>query len=130
MLQKTQGLVLTGVISGAIGGIVASFLMGAPGIAQQPDHATFQVVRAQEFQLLDKKGRIRGSMGFSADAQPYVQLQDENDVGGVWIGVARETGVAVRDTDGRTRLVLSVDEGGNPSLVVRNREHQTRSFQP
>jgi hypothetical protein len=46
------------------------------------------------------------------------------------VGVAKETGLAVRDKDGKTRLVLSVDDTGNPSLVVRNREHQTRSFQP
>lgn len=90
----------------------------------------FQVVREKEFELIDVQGRTRGKIGFSADAQPYLQLRDENDLSGVWIGISRETGLAVSDTDGRTRLVLSVNESGNPSLVIRDRDHNTRSFQP
>ena len=130
MSHGTYGLVMASLIAGAIGGFTASVIMGTPGIAQQSDQTTFQVVRTRDFQLIDAQGRTRGRIGFSAEAQPYLQLVDENDIAGIWVGVARETGVAVRDTDGKTRLVLSVDETGNPSLVVRNRQHQTRSFQP
>lgn len=130
MFQKTQGIVLISVLAGTMGGFVASVMVGTPSIAQPPDHTTFQVVRAQEFQLVDVKRRTRGKLGFSADAQPYLQLRDENDVSGVWVGIGRETGVAVKDLDGRTRLTLSVDQAGNPALVVRNRDHQTRSFTP
>ncbi len=130
MFQRMQGIVVVSALAGAMGGFATSILMGTPGIAQQPDRTTVQVLRAQEIQLIDAKGRTRGKLGFSSDAQPYLQLRDENDAGGVWVGVARETGVAVHDTDGKTRLVLSVDEGGNPSLVVRNREHLMRAFQP
>jgi hypothetical protein len=130
MFRRIQAVVIVSVLAGAMGGFAASIIMGTPGIAQQSDQTTFQVVRAQEFQLIDVKGRSRGRLAFSADAQPYLQLRDENDVSGVWIGIARETGMAVKDVDGKTRLVLSVDENGDPSLVVRNREHETRSFQP
>lgn len=130
MSRRTYGLVMASLIAGAIGGFGASVIMGTPGIAQQSDQTTFQVVRTREFQLIDAQGRTRGRIAFSAEAQPYLQLVDMNDISGVWVGVARETGVAVRDTDGKTRLVLSVDETGNPSLVVRNRQHQMRSFQP
>ena len=38
--------------------------------------------------------------------------------------------VAVRDVDGKTRLVLSVDQDGFPSLVVRDRDHNTNEFLP
>jgi len=130
MFQPSKGIIVASVLSGAIGGFAASTLTGVPGHAQSSDQTTFHVVRAQEFQLLDAKGRVRGTMAFSAEGQPYLQLRDEQDVSGVWVGVSRETGLAVRDKDGKTRLVLSVDEAGSPSLVVRNREHQTRSFQP
>ena len=130
MFQKMQGIMIVSALAGMMGGFAASVIMGNPSNAQPSDRTTFQVVRAKEFELIDVKGRTRGRLGFSADAQPYLQLRDENDTSGVWVGVARETGVAVRDLDGRTRLILSVDEAGNPSLVVRNRDHQTRSFQP
>lgn len=130
MFQSSKGIIVASILSGAIGGFAASTLTGVPTHAQSSDQTTFHVVRAQEFQLIDAKGRVRGTMAFSADGQPYLQLRDEQDVSGVWVGVSRETGLAVRDKDGKTRLVLSVDEAGSPSLVVRNREHQTRSFQP
>ena len=130
MFHRMRGIVLVSVLAGAMGGFGASVMVGTPSIAQPSDQTTFQVVRAQEFQLIDVKGRTRGKLAFSANAQPYLQLRDENDVSGVWVGIAQETGVAVKDLDGRTRLTLSVDQEGSPSLVVRNREHQTRSFTP
>ena len=89
-----------------------------------------QVLRAQQFELIDVQGQTRGRIAFSADGQPYIQLRDENDMGGVWIGLSVDTGLAVTDTDGRTRLVLSVNQRGNPSLVVHDRDHNTRVFQP
>ena len=126
MVQRAYGMVLVGVIAGAMGGFAASFITGTPSIAQPSD----VVVRAQQFQLIDAQGRTRARLGFSFDAQPYLQLTDENDNRGVWIGVARETGLAVRDADGRTLLVLSVDDTGNPSLVVSDRDRNMRAFQP
>jgi hypothetical protein len=119
-------MVLVSLIAGAMGGFAASFITGTPSIAQPSD----EIVRAQQFQLIDARGRTRARLGFSPDAQPYLQLSDEDDNRGVWLGIARETGMAVRDVDGRTRLVLSVDDRGNPSLVVRDRERNTRAFQP
>jgi hypothetical protein len=46
------------------------------------------------------------------------------------VGISSDTGVALRDVDGKTRLVLSVDEQGDPSLAVRDRQHRTKSFHP
>src|SRR5262245_57560110 len=126
MAKRTYGMVLVGLIAGAMGGVAASFITGTPSIAQQSD----VVIRAQQFQLVDANGRTRARLGFSADAQPFLRLSDENDTRGVWIGISRETGVAVRDMDGRTLLVLSVDDRGNASLIVRDRDHNTRAFQP
>ncbi|HEU4685201.1 MAG TPA: hypothetical protein VFS39_11930 [Nitrospira sp.] len=130
MLSQVQQLIVVGVLAGSLGGVAASMLTGSASTAQPSDQTTFQVVRAREFQLIDGTGRTRGRVSFSADGEPYVQLRDEHDVSGIWLGIGRETGLAVQDSDGKTRLILSVDETGNPSLVVRNREHQTRSFEP
>jgi hypothetical protein len=38
--------------------------------------------------------------------------------------------VAVRHVDGKTRLVLSVDQDGFLSLVMRERDHDTNAFLP
>jgi hypothetical protein len=69
-------------------------------------------------------------LSFNGEGQPFLHMTDESNVDRVWVGISTETGVAVRDTDGRTRMVLSVDQAGLPSLVVRDRNHQTKSFQP
>ena len=130
MLSGMRGIVIISVLAGAIGGFAASAILGTSGVAGQPDPTMFQVVRAKEFELIDVQGRTRGRIGFSADAQPYLQLRDENDLSGVWIGISRESGVTVRDMDGRTVLVLSVDDRGHAALIVSDRDHNTRAFQP
>jgi len=70
---------------------------------------------------------------FDATLLREVEFSDEHDTRGVWIGISRETGVAVSrygDMDGRTLLVLSVDDRGHASLIVSDRDRNTRAFQP
>jgi hypothetical protein len=50
-------MVLVGLVAGAIGGFAASFITGTPSIAQQSD----EVMRAQQFQLIDTQGRTQAS---------------------------------------------------------------------
>jgi hypothetical protein len=88
------------------------------------------VVSAKEFRLIDRQGHTRALLSFNAEGQPFLHMTDDSDVDRVWVGISTETGVAVRDVDGKTRMVLSVDQDGLPSLVVRDRKHQTKSFHP
>ncbi len=125
MVRKAYGLLFGSLIAGLLGGLAASFILGAPIMAQEGDI----VVRAQQFQLIDAQGRTRASLAFSSDAQPYLRFSDENEARGVWIGISRETGMAVRDADGRTLLILSIDDDGQASLIVSDRDHNTRTFQ-
>jgi hypothetical protein len=125
MVRKAYGLLLGSLVAGLLGGFAASFIIGAPIMAQEGDI----VVRAQQFQLIDAHGRTRASLAFSSDAQPYLRFSDENEARGVWIGISQETGMAVRDADGRTLLVLSIDDRGQASLIVSDRDHNTRTFQ-
>ena len=125
MVRKAYGLLFGSLVAGLLGGFAASFIIGAPIMAQEGDI----VVRAQQFQLIDAHGRTRVSLAFSSDAQPYLRFSDENEARGVWIGISQETGMAVRDADGRTLLVLSIDDRGQASLIVSDRDHNTRTFQ-
>ena len=70
------------------------------------------------------------TLGFSSSGQPLLDLKDENDISRVSLSISEETGLAVRDVDGKTRVVLSVDQNGFPSLVVRDRDHNINAFQP
>jgi len=44
------------------------------------------------------------------------------------LGLSKESGLALRDTDGKTRLVLSLDGEGEPSLIFRDRQQNTRAL--
>jgi hypothetical protein len=132
MVRPQTGVLITvSVLSGLLGGIVAAcFVGGGLVTAQEPAGEVPAVVSAKEFRLIDRHGHTRALLAFNDDGQPFLQMRDEFDTDRVWVGISRETGVDVRDVDGKTRLVLSVDEKGLPSLVVRDRKHQTKSFHP
>ena len=124
------GLLLSAV-TGVLGGLLAATLHPpASGLAQERPDEPRTIVRAEEFQLVDRLGTIRARIAFSAEGEPYLAMADEAATTIVWLGLSSESGLAVRDVDGKTRLLLSIDSGGEPSLVVRNRQHRTNSFHP
>jgi hypothetical protein len=127
-------LIVLNLFSGLIGGVLATFLIRSTSVVAQPTQSeipeTFKTVIAQEFRLIDSQGKVRALMSFSEAGQPFLQMRGENEAYRVWIGISSDTGIAVRDVNGRTRLVLSVDEQGEPGLVVRDRQHRTKSFHP
>ncbi|WP_455378615.1 hypothetical protein [Petrachloros mirabilis] len=131
LTTKSRVLLLFSLMSGVVGGVLATFLLVDSAVIAQPiSPETSNIISAQEFRLVDAKGRIRAILDLSDQGEPYIQLKDKFDTDRVWIGVSTDTGVAVHDTDGKTRLVLGVDEEGKPSLVVRDRQHRTKEFHP
>jgi hypothetical protein len=140
MFEKHPRLVIMlSLLSGLVGGVLATFFLVGSSVVAQPAPADTsktvnadipKAISAQEFRLVDTHGRVRALLAFTDDGQPFFQLRDEFDTYRVWMGISTDTGVALRDVDGKTRLVLSLDEQGEPSLVVRDRQHRTKSFQP
>lgn len=124
-------LLVLSLLSGLAGGAIASVLLGSGTVIAQTTAAeTPQVISAQEFRLVDHKGKLRAILDVSEQGLPYLQFKDEFGTDRVWIGISSDTGLAVQDVDGKTRLVLGVDEAGEPSLVLRNRQHRTKEFHP
>jgi hypothetical protein len=129
--SQTGVLIMVSIFSGLLGGIVATCLVGGGLVtAQEPAGAVPATVSAKEFRLIDQQGHTRALLSFSAEGQPIFTMRDAFDIARVQVGISKDTGVDVRDVDGKTRLVLSVDDEGVPSLVVRDRKHQTKSFHP
>jgi hypothetical protein len=118
------------VLAGCFGGFISTLLFQDRLLFATETPRLPSVTSAEEFRLVDQNGMLRAILGLSADGQPYLAFLDGNETRRVWIGIGQESGLAVRDIDGKTRLVLSVDRDGEPSLVVRDRQHQSRIFQP
>jgi hypothetical protein len=106
--------------------------MGAPVVAQEAGKSSPKLVTAEEFQLVDKEGRARAILSFSAEGEPYLGLFDGDHNQRVWLGLSANPGLAIKDhKEAKTRALLSLDDStGQPSLVLRNRQHQVSSFQP
>ena len=131
MVNNPRMVAVCSMMSGVLGGFVAALLFqSVPGLAQPSAEDIPKVLSAQEFRLMDDQGRIRAQLSFSEGGQPYLQFLDASDTSRVWVGVAADSGMTVRDTSGKTRLVLSVDREGEPSLVIRDREHRTKIIHP
>ena len=133
LTRENRFTLFLSVLSGAAGGALTMFLLsGTPVIAQEGMKSDAKVVAAEELRLVDKTGKVRGLLSFSAEGEPYLALMDGNDNQRVWLGVAANTGLAVKDgKEAKTRVLLAVDDtAGQPSLVLRSRQHQVVTVQP
>ena len=130
MTTRQTGLnFVVGVAAGLLGGVL-SFLLFNGQLVRAQDDSSSGVIRAKEFQLVDSNGRARANLAFSANGEPYLAMSEQSGNHVVWLGLSEDSGLALRDIDGKTRLVLSLDQSGDPSLVVRDRQHRMRSFHP
>lgn len=122
---------LFSLVAGFVGGLLAVWLVhGDPAVAEETVGQSPTIISAQEFRLLDQRGKPRAILGFSAEEEPYLAMLHRSETRIIWLGLSEESGLAIHDVDGKTRLMLSLDTAGKPSLVLRDRQHQTRMIHP
>lgn len=122
---------LTGTLAGFAGGLLAAWLvLGDPVVAEETVGQSPAVLSAREFRLVDQQGTPRAILGFSAEEEPYLAMLHRSETSIIWLGLSEKSGLAIHDVDGKTRVLLSLDTAGTPSLVLRDRQHQTRSITP
>jgi len=122
---------LISLVAGFAGGLLAVWLvLDDPVVAEETVGQSPGVISAQEFRLVDQKGKPRAILGFSAAEEPYLAMLHRSEARIIWLGLSEESGLAIRDVDGKTRLVLSLDPAGEPSLILRDRQHRTRTIHP
>jgi hypothetical protein len=122
---------LFSLVAGFAGGLLAVWLaVGDPAVAEEAVGQSPTVMSAQEFRLVDQRGKLRAILGFSSEEEPYLAMLHRNETRIIWLGLSEESVLAIHDVDGKTRLVLSLDTAGKPSLVLRDRQHQTRMIHP
>ena len=124
-------LLLISLATGFAGGLLVVWLvLGSPVVAEETVSQRPAVLSAQEFRLVDQWGKPRAVLGLSAEEEPFLAMLHRNETRIIWLGLSEESGLAIHDVDGKTRLVLSLDTAGTPSLVLRDRQRQTRSIAP
>lgn len=124
-------LPLISLVAGFVGGLLALWLvLGGPVVAEETVGQSPSVISAQEFRLVDQRGKPHAILGFSAEEEPYLSMLHRNETSIIWLGLSEKSGLAIHDVDGKTRLLLSLDTAGMPSLVLRDRQRKTRSITP
>ncbi|MDE3041315.1 MAG: hypothetical protein KGJ82_12195 [Nitrospirota bacterium] len=120
---------LISLVAGFAGGLLAAWLvLGDPVVAEETGGQIPAVVSAKEFRLVDQRGKSRAIIGFSAEEEPYLAMLHRSEARVIWLGLSEESGLSIHDVDGKTRLVLSLDTAGEPSLILRDRQHRTRTI--
>ena len=131
--RESKLMLVWSTLAGSVGGTVMTLLLvGTPVIAEEAAKSSPALMSAGEFQLVDKDGKPRAVLAFSAEGEPYLSLLDANQNQRVWVGLSANPGLAIKgQKEGKTRVLLSLDDAtGQPSLVLRNRQHQVSVFQP
>src|SRR5574341_1607000 len=131
--RESRLMLVWSALAGSVGGALMTLLLwGTPVVAEEAARSSQKLISAEEFQLVDKDGKSRAILAFSAKGEPYLALMDGNQNQRIWLGLSANPGLAIKDhKEVKTRALLSLDDAtGQPSLVLRNRQHQVSAFQP
>jgi hypothetical protein len=97
--------VVAAVMGGLVGGAVASRLAPGTVVCAQPPSAPEKVIRAEQFEVLDKDGKVRATLTAQDDKGPTLRLFD---------------------TDGEDRVVLSLNPTAEALLAFRDKGQKAR----
>jgi len=126
-LVETTILLLAAMATGYLGSLLGQ--NNHPVQAQIPLPAVQEVVRANRFELVDTKGRLRGSFASGNDGSITLCLNDSAGKSSVALGVTAENIplVALTDMAGKTRMTLGVRAGGGPGMWLVDAAGKIRS---
>lgn len=130
------GLLLVSTLAGLIGGMGANWvLMGAPVWAQKTCEPA-PVIRAERFEVVDKDGKLRATLGTGAAGASGLVLPDglvltdKNGQPRASLGLAADDGapgLMLYDPGLRYRVALDVAPDGAPALALASKEGRTRA---
>lgn len=146
-------LAMLALIAGTLGGVGAShFFWGQAALAESaPQH--HKILVAEEFRLVDDKGRIRASLGMSGggagmllydrtgqframlmlapeEGEPVLSLADKDGVHRATVGIrTKETPyLALRDNNGKIRLSATLGQDGEPAFSLHDSDENDRAI--
>lgn len=107
-------MVLLGLFAGFIGGYIVTGLF------------SHKAVKAEQFLLVDKKGKIYAILGVTSLGEPSLGLWDKNGKNRIMIGFLREgvPGVGLNDENGIRRANLQLAVDGKPALILLDENGQ------
>ncbi len=105
--------VLMGLFAGILGGyIVTQF--------------SYKTIKAEQFLLVDKKGKIHAILGLTNLGKPSLGLWDEEGKNRIMLGFLRDgvPGLGLNDAQGGRRINLQLAVDGKPALILFDETEQ------
>jgi len=83
-----------------------------------------EVVRAQQFELVDSQGKVRALLAMLPDGGPILALYDKGGKAAANLSLlpGESPMLALHDSGGKTRALLNVRPDGSPMLALFDRE--------
>ncbi len=116
-------LVATAALAGLVGGATAS-LVATDRVAFADRKEPGKIVRAEKVEIVDANGKARAWIEVDADGNPGLFLAREDCILASFSLVGNGKPRLDFGDNCSVRALLKVDEGGNPSLALFDREHK------
>lgn len=105
--------------------LVVGGLMAAEGLQEVPD-----VIRAKKFEVVDKDGKARLSLGleFGGDVGPYLALMNkqEKPVAGLGVGVKEQSGGLFLSREDGSMYAVMKSADGNSEFALADKKGDTK----
>ena len=124
-------LTLLTLVAGFVGGALSSQIFMARTASAQLTQSHEKVISAEQFQLVDKEGKMRFVIGMSPQEQPVLGFTDENGKARIFLGLTSLEGetwpiLKLRDADEQMRISIS-GGNGNPRISVLDKNGNSRA---
>ena len=88
---------------------------------------TFKALKAEQYYLTDKKGKIYAILGVTNIEEPSLGIWDTEGKNRVNLGfITKESpGIGINDADGNRRLSIQLGKNGDPEIVFFDK-HRNR----
>ena len=114
--KKFIVLVLIVMVSGFIGGAFSDHIFNR---GAQANNKSSKAITARAFNLVDKDGKPRASLGFSEEGYPTILFTNTSGKVVAYFGVGAESKpmIGFKDKEGKTRLIMSLDDDDGTSAI-------------
>lgn len=97
-------------------------------IKDDPGRYCNEAIVAGEFQLVDKKGRVRAVLGVNDEDEPCLLFLDENEQRRISFYVEDgQPGIDLADKNEHVRASLGLDDNSQPSLFLLDEKEKVRA---
>jgi len=127
--KQFVGVIVLTMVSGVLGGFLASYVFVSGNVIAQEPSQTQKIVTAEEFRLVTKDGKPRASLLLWNGDLPALTLADDTCHNRVFLGVFNEAQPALilNDKGCKQRAALDLQPDGLPSLTLRDKDDVPRA---